>query len=237
MSQDTEVQDQENQANTEETAKTESKENSSLKLDGIFGVKLGMTSVYTDAGVRVPVTVLECNPWTVTQIKTKDKDGYEAVQVAGQPKKMKSSLKSEIGHFKKAGFQTGMKYCREIRQALPEGIELGQTVDLTSLTKGDLIKVSAISKGHGFSGAVRRHNFGGGPATHGSGFHRRPGSIGNREFPGRVMPGKKMAGQYGNEMVTTKGLTVVDVILDENILLVKGAVPGAKNTLVEIAKI
>lgn len=208
-----------------------------LKLDGFYGIKAGMTSIYTEQGVRVPVTVLECNPWTVTQIKTKEKDGYEAVQISAQPKKLKSSLKSEIGHFKKSGFDTGMRYSQEVRQSLPEGVSLGQKVDLTSFEKGDMLQVSAISKGKGFSGVVKRYNFGGGPATHGSGFHRRPGSIGNREFPGRVMPGKKMAGQHGNKLATTKGLEIIDILLDQNVLLVKGAVPGAKNTLVKFTKI
>ncbi len=210
---------------------------SALKLGGFFGVKSGMTSIYTEEGVRVPVTVLECSPWTVTQIKTKDMDGYEAIQISGLPKKLKSSLKAEIGHYKKSGFETGMRYCSEVRQALPEGAVLGQKVDLTAFEKGDILQVSSISKGKGFSGVVKRYNFGGGPATHGSGFHRRPGSIGMCEFPGRVMPGKKMAGQYGNKKITVKGLEVVDILLDENVLLVKGAIPGAKNTLVEFRKI
>lgn len=238
MSQDLENTETTQDGAPEATAEaTETQSGSSLKLNGFFGVKAGMTSVYTDQGVRVPVTVLECNPWTVTQVKTKDKDGYEAVQISGMPKKLKSSTKASIGHFKKSGFDTGMRYSREIRQDLPEGLELGQKVDLTSFAKGDILKVSAVSKGKGFSGVVKRYNFAGGPATHGSGFHRRPGSIGNREFPGRVMPGKKMAGQYGNKLITTKGLEIVDILLDQNVLLVKGAIPGAKNTLVKFSKI
>ncbi len=237
MSQDLENTDTTIDKAPESTTEFVESNTSSLKLEGFFGVKAGMTSVYTEQGIRVPVTVLECTPWTVTQIKTKDKDGYEAVQISAQPKKLKSSLKAEIGHYKKSGFNTGMRYSREVRQDLPEGIELGQKVDLTSFAKGDILKVSAVSKGKGFSGVVKRYNFGGGPATHGSGFHRRPGSIGNREFPGRVMPGKKMAGQHGNKLVTTKGLEIVDILLDQNVLLVKGAIPGAKNTLVEFSKI
>lgn len=209
----------------------------SVKLNGFFGVKMGMTSVYNDQGVRIPVTVLECNPWVITQVKTKDKDGYDAVQISSHPKKLKNSLKSEIGHAKKAGLLTGMRYSREIRQSLPEGISVGQKVTITSFEKGEILKVSAVSKGKGFSGVVKRYSFGGGPATHGSGFHRRPGSIGNREFPGRVMPGKKMAGQHGNKLATTKGLEIIDILVDDNVLLVKGSIPGAKNTLVEFVKI
>lgn len=241
MSQDNNEKVQENApevvAETTATESNSEKTPQALKLSGFFGVKAGMTSVYTDEGVRVPVTVLECSPWTVTQIKTKEKDGYEAIQISGKPKKLKSSLKSEIGHYKKSGFETGMKYSKEVKQALPEGVSLGQKVDLTSFEKGDTLQISSVSKGKGFSGVVKRYNFGGGPATHGSGFHRRPGSIGNCEFPGRVMPGKKMAGQYGNKKITVKGLEIVDILLDENVLLIKGAIPGAKNTLVEFAKI
>lgn len=227
----------ENQNVENEVVESAEVSSSALKLNGFFGVKAGMTSVYTEAGVRVPVTVLECKPWTVTQIKTVEKDGYEAVQISGEPRKLKNSLKAEIGHLKKAGIQTGMRYSREIRQALPEGVALGQKVDLSSFEKGDVLQVSALSKGKGFAGVVKRYNFGGGPATHGSGFHRRPGSIGNREFPGRVMPGKKMAGQMGNKISTTKGLEIVDILVDQNVLLVKGAIPGAVNTLVEFTKI
>lgn len=232
----------ENNLDTEAAADNQSVESSSsagsnLKLNGFFGVKMGMTSVYNEQGVRIPVTVLECNPWTVTQIKTKDKDGYEAVQISSHPKKLKSSLKSELGHFKKAGLQTGMRYSREVRQDLPADVAVGQKVTVASFEKGEMLQVSAVSKGKGFSGVVKRYSFGGGPATHGSGFHRRPGSIGNREFPGRVMPGKKMAGQHGNRLATTKGLEIIDILLEDNVLLVKGSIPGAKNTLVEITKI
>lgn len=232
----------ENNLDTEAAADSQSVESSSssgsnLKLNGFFGVKMGMTSVYNEQGVRIPVTVLECNPWTVTQIKTKDKDGYEAVQISSHPKKLKSSLKSELGHFKKAGLQTGMRYSREVRQDLPADVAVGQKVTVASFEKGEMLQVSAVSKGKGFSGVVKRYSFGGGPATHGSGFHRRPGSIGNREFPGRVMPGKKMAGQHGNKLATTKGLEIIDILLEDNVLLVKGSIPGAKNTLVEITKI
>ncbi len=220
-----------------QSADAESSTSSNLKLDGFFGVKMGMTSVYNEHGVRIPVTVLECTPWTVTQVKTKEKDGYEAVQISSHPKKLKSSLKSELGHYKKAGLQTGMRYSREVRQELPADVAVGQKVTLASFEKGQILQVSSVSKGKGFSGVVKRYAFGGGPATHGSGFHRRPGSIGNREFPGRVMPGKKMAGQHGNKLATTKGLEIIDILLEDNVLLVKGSIPGAKNTLVEIVKI
>lgn len=227
------------QENTEieavETASTPSEQ--ALVLNGFFGIKKGMSSLYTENGERVPVTVLECNPWVVTQIKTKEKDGYEAIQISGDPKKLKNSTKAQLGQVKKAGVDTAMRYSREIRQALPEGLSLGQKLTVSTFEKGQKVKVSSKAKGKGFSGVIKRYGFGGGPASHGSGFHRRPGSIGNCEFPGRVMPGKKMPGQYGNKTSTVKGLEIVQVLSDSNVLLIKGSIPGAVNSLVEITKI
>lgn len=217
----------------EQQAPTES----SLVLNGFYGFKRGMSSIYNENGERVPVTVLECKPWTVTQIKTLEKEGYTAVQISGVPKKTKNALKTELGHAKKAGLDTAQKYSGEVRQELPEGVALGQKVTVASFEKGQIVKVTATAKGKGFAGVVKRYGFGGGPATHGSGFHRKPGSIGNREFPGRVQPGKKMPGQLGNKPVTVKGLEVVDVIPEKNVLLLKGSVPGATNSLVKIVKL
>ena len=208
-----------------------------LQLKAFFGIKKGMSSAYTPEGVRVPVTVLECHPWTVTQVKTKEKEGYDAIQLASSPRKLKNSKKPEIGHFKKAGFETGMRFCREVRQKVDDEVVLGQKVTVKVFKKGQKVKVSATSKGKGFSGSIKRHNFQGGPASHGSGFHRRPGSIGNCEFPGRVIKGKKMAGQHGNITSTTLGLEVVEVIPEQHILVLKGAVPGAVNGLVKITRI
>lgn len=207
-----------------------------VKLSGLYAFKEGMSTVYNDKGEAVPVTILRYEPMVVSQVKTEENDGYEAVQVACEAKKEKNSLKSEAGHFKKAGFELGFKNVKEIRQTLPEGIALGAIVSIDSLVKGDFVKISAKSKGHGFSGTVKRWNFNGGPASHGSKFHRKPGSVGNRTWPGRVMPGKKLPGHYGDEMITVKNIEIVDVLPSENVLIVKGPVPGAKNTLVKLVR-
>lgn len=207
-----------------------------VKLSGLFAFKEGMSTVYNDKGEAIPVTILKYEPMVVSQLKTVENDGYEAVQVACVEKKVKNSLKSETGHFKKAGQENGFKHVKEIRQNVPEGLILGSVVSIESFSKGDVVKLSAKSKGHGFAGSVKRWNFNGGPASHGSKFHRRPGSSGNRTWPGRVMPGKKFPGHYGDETVTVKNIEVVDVIPSENVLIVKGPVPGAKNTLVKLVK-
>ena len=195
-----------------------------------------MTAIYDDKGVRIPVTVLECKPWTVTAIKTIEKDGYEAVQIGFGAKKIKNTTKSEIIQSKKAKLNTaGFIFKREVRGSIPENCDLGAKVSLDNFEQGTKVQVTAKSKGRGFSGVVKRHGFGGGPASHGSGFHRRPGSIGMCTFPGRVMPGKKMPGQYGNKNVTIGGLEVVAINSDENVLMIKGAVPGSFNTMVKVA--
>lgn len=207
-----------------------------IKLNGLFAFKQGMATVYNEQGESVPVTVLKYEPMVVSQIKTDAKDGYSAVQVSCLPKKLKNSSKSEINHMKKAGLETGAMYLREIRQSIPDGIALGSPVSLGSLQKGDVVKITGTSKGHGFTGSQKRWNFAGGPASHGSKFHRRPGSSGNRTWPGRVMPGKKFPGHYGDEKVTVKSVQVVDVIADENVIIVKGPVPGARNSIVRLVK-
>lgn len=218
------------------SAENKNQESAAVKLNGLFAFKVGMSTVYNDSGEVVPVTVLRYEPWIVSQIKTKERDGYEAVQLACRParsSRAKNSLKTQL---KAAGFENGAKLVREMRQDLPEGISVGQRLDLESLTKGDRVKVTGTSRGRGFSGVVRRWNFAGGPATHGSGFHRKPGSIGNRTWPGRVIPGKRMAGHYGNEATTVRNLEIVDVIPSENVVLVKGAIPGHRNSIVELVK-
>lgn len=207
-----------------------------LKLNGLFAFKEGMSTIFNDQGEAVPVTVLRYEPWVISQIKTNDKDGYEAVQVACHPKKAKNSNKSEKGHLAKAGFENGAQFVKELRQTLPEGAALGAQVSIESLSKGDFVKITSKSKGKGFAGSVKRWNFAGGPATHGSHFHRRPGSSGNRTWPGRVMPGKKFPGQLGNETVTVRNVEVVEINTTENVVLVKGPVPGAKNTLVKLVR-
>jgi large subunit ribosomal protein L3 len=207
-----------------------------LKLNGLYAFKEGMATVYNEQGEAVPVTVLRYETLVVSQIKTEEKDGYTALQLACQPKKLKNSTKAEMGHLKKAGFETGAQVVRELRQEIPADAKLGSRVAIDSLKKGDMIKITGTSKGHGFEGVVTRWNFAGGPAAHGSKFHRRPGSSGNRTWPGRVMPGKKFPGHWGDETVTVRGVTVVDVLPEENVVMVKGPVPGARNSLVRLVK-
>lgn len=208
-----------------------------IKLNGLFAFKEGMATVYNEKGEAVPVTVLRYETWKVSQIKTQDKDGYTAVQLAAVPKKSKNASTAETKHLNAAGFESGAKYVKELRSSnLPDGLKLGDSLSIDTLAKGDVVKITSTSKGHGFQGSVRRWNFAGGPATHGSKFHRRPGSSGNRTWPGRVMPGKKFPGHWGDETITVKNVVVVDVIASEGVVLVKGPVPGSKNTLVKLVK-
>lgn len=207
-----------------------------VKLNGIFAHKLGMSSVFSDSGEYVPVTVLKVEQWIVSQVKTNEKDGYSAVQIASRPKKAVNSTKAEKGHLKKAGFENGASFIKEIRQEVPADAVVGARVSIDSLAKGDVVRITATSKGKGFQGSIRRWNFQGGPGAHGSKFHRQPGSSGNRTWPGRVMPGKKFPGHLGAETVTVKSVRIIDVLHDEGILLVKGPVPGARNTLVKLVK-
>jgi large subunit ribosomal protein L3 len=208
-----------------------------IKLNGLYAFKEGMATIYNDKGEAVPVTVLRYEAWRVSQIKTMEKDGYTAVQLAAVPKKVKNSSTAETQHLKAAGFESGARYVKELRSdSLPADLKLGDVLSIDTLVKGDVVKITSTSKGHGFQGSVRRWNFAGGPATHGSKFHRRPGSSGNRTWPGRVMPGKKFPGHWGDETVTVKNVVVVDVIASEGVVLVKGPVPGSKNTLVKLVK-
>ncbi len=207
-----------------------------IKLNGLFAFKVGMSTIYNDKGEAIPVTVLRYEPWTVSQVKTVKQDGYDSIQIACSPKKAKNSNKAEKGHLAKAGFEAGARFVKEFRQALPEGATVGSKVSIDSLAKGDVVKMTSKSKGKGFAGVLKRWNFAGGPATHGSHFHRQPGSSGNRTWPGRVMPGKKFPGHLGDETVTVKNIEIVDVIPGENVVMVKGPVPGARNTLVKLVK-
>ncbi|MCB1115114.1 MAG: 50S ribosomal protein L3, partial [Chlamydiia bacterium] len=143
---------------------------------------------------------------------------------------------SEKGHIKSTGSKTGATFCREIRGEVPEGVQIGQEVTVDTFEKGQKVKITGQSKGRGFSGVLKRWNFGGGPAAHGSTFHRQPGSVGNRTWPGRIMPGKKLPGHFGDEQVTVKNVEIVEVQSDEGLLLVKGPVPGARNSLVQLLK-
>lgn len=235
MSEENKENPQEEVAATEETAAPKA-DTSTIKLNSLFAFKVGMSQVYGDDGQAIPVTVLKYNPWVVSQVKTKETDGYEAVQIAAMPKKAKNSSKAEIGHLKAAGFENGARYIKEVRGTLPEGVQVGQRVLIDSLQKGDRVQLKGKSKGRGFAGVMKRWGHGGGPATHGSGFHRRPGSIGNRTDPGRVMPGRKLPGHFGDANKSIPHVQVVDVMADESVLLVKGSVPGARNSIVQLIK-
>ncbi|HMN68141.1 MAG TPA: 50S ribosomal protein L3 [Bdellovibrionales bacterium] len=219
-----------------ETETTEQK-SGAVQIDGLFAFKVGMSAIF-EKGERIPVTVLKYEPMVVSQIKNKENDGYESMQVAFVAERASQSNGAMKKGFEKAGFENGAKFVRELRfDKMPEGVAVGTKIGLDSLKKGDTVKVTGLSRGRGFQGAVRRWNFNGGPATHGSGFHRRPGSVGNRTWPGRVMPGKRMAGQWGNETVTVRNLQIVDVIAEENVVLVRGPVPGSRNSLVCLTKV
>lgn len=207
-----------------------------LKLKGLFAFKEGMSTIYSESGEAIPVTILRYEPWVVSQVKTQDSDGYAAIQIACRPKKAKNSNEAEKGHLKASGLESGASLVREIRQALPEGASVGQKVAIDSLVAGDVVRLTGTSKGRGFQGSVRRFNFAGGPASHGSKFHRRPGSSGNRTWPGRVMPGKKFPGHWGDETITVKNVQVVQVLPEDGVVLVKGPVPGARNSLVRLLK-
>jgi large subunit ribosomal protein L3 len=221
---------------SEQTNQQNSKAGSEIILPSLFAFKIGMTQVTDDKGEMVPCTVLAYEPWVVSQVKTKQKDGYEALQLACRPRKEKRSPKSQNVVLKKAGFKAGAYFVREVRTAVPEGAALGSSLALTSLKKGDTVKATATSKGKGFQGAVKRWNAGGGPGAHGSTFHRQPGSSGNRTWPGRIMKGKHFPGHLGDETTTVSNLRVVDVYTDDNVILVSGSVPGGRNALVKIVK-
>jgi large subunit ribosomal protein L3 len=221
----------------EETEKTETKASGGCQLNSLFAFKVGMTSYFDDKGDMQAATVLKYEQLVVSQLKTKEKDGYEAVQVAFSPKREKRTSTAEKNHLKGTGFENGVYHIREVRQALPEGVAVGTKVDLASLKAGDNLKVTALSKGRGFAGVVKRHKVAGGPATHGSGFHRHPGSVGNRTWPGRVMPGKKFPGHMGFKNVTIKNLQVLDIVPEENVIIIRGPVPGSMNTLVQLTKV
>lgn len=201
---------------------------------GLLGKKIGMTRVYSEQGQAIPVTVIEAGPCVVLQKKTETKDGYNAIQVGFGPKKEARLNKPEAGHCKAAS-RGGFYHMKEFRVVDPETYELGQEIQLVELVKiGDEVQISGTSKGRGFQGVIKRHGFKGGRKTHGSMFHRRPGSIGCSAWPSRVIKGKKMPGRMGNEKITKKNLTVIDVRADEHIMLVKGSVPGAKEGLLQI---
>lgn len=201
-------------------------------MKGILGKKIGMTQVFTAEGVVVPVTVVEAGPVVITQIKTNETDGYQAVQIGFDDVKGKALNKPKKGHLAKAGVLK--RSLKEFRVDALEGYEVGQELKADVFAEGDMIDVSGISKGKGFQGPIKRHGQSRGPETHGSRYHRRPGAMAACAYPGRVFKNKKLAGHMGSVKVTVKNLEVVKVDAEKNLLLIKGAIPGAKGSTVTV---
>lgn len=202
-------------------------------INTILGRKLGMTQIFDEEDNVVPVTVIEAGPCVISQVKTVDKDGYNAVQLGFGDIAEKKLNKPEKGHFKQAKVEP-KRYLREVRIDQTEEVKVGDTVSVENFQDAKVVDVMGTSKGKGFQGTIKRWNFNSGPTTHGSRNQRRPGSIGQCAYPGRVRKGLHMSGHMGDERVTVKNLAVVRVDAEQNLLLVKGAVPGSKNALVQI---
>jgi len=204
-------------------------------VNKLIGKKIGMTRYFLGEGESVAATVLKVGPCVVTQKKTMDKEGYNAIQVGFEPQKEKRVNKPLKGHLDKAGAGY-FKVLREIRVDDPEPFELGQVIKADIFNIGDTVHVSGTSKGRGFAGVMKRWGFSGGRKTHGSRSHRIPGSIGCSATPGRVHKGRKLPGHYGHQRVTVRNLKVIDVRPEMDVVVVKGAVPGSRNSLIEIRK-
>ncbi len=198
---------------------------------GLIGKKLGMTQVFSGDGMVIPVTVIEMGPCVITQKKTKEIDGYDALQLGFGRKKQKNVTKPIQGHLKKTG--SGFpRVLREFRMISPEDYEEGQELKVDVFEVGDYVDVVGVSKGRGFAGVIKRYGFKGGRATHGSMFHRAPGSIGASAYPSRVFKGKKLPGHMGDKRKTIQNLVVVGIRPNENLILIKGSVPGSRNGIV-----
>ena len=207
---------------------------SEIEIKGILGTKLGMTQVFDEENRVIPVTVVEAGPCVVTQVRTKDNDGYDAVQIAYGEIDPRKVNQPEAGHFKKAEV-TPRRYVAEIRTADASSYEVGQTVGVDSFGDIEFVDVTGTSKGKGFAGAMKRHGFSGQGASHGNqAAHRRVGGIGARATPARVFKGKRMAGRMGNDRVTTQNLKIQKIDADSNLILIKGAVPGVRGGLLVV---
>lgn len=201
---------------------------------GLIGNKIGMTQIFDEVGNIVPVTILKVGPCVITQIKTKEKDGYDSIQMGYGNVSPKSLTQPEIGHLQKSNIQP-LKYLKEFRfRNKDKEFQIGQVLNVDLFTQGQSVSVQGKSIGKGFSGLQKRHNFTRGPMTHGSKNHRAPGSIGMGTTPGRVLPGKKMAGQLGNKILTVKNLRIIQINREKNILVIKGSVPGKPGNLLRI---
>lgn len=200
---------------------------------GLIGNKIGMTQIFDETGNIIPVTVLKVGPCVVTQVKTKSKDGYDAIQVGYRNTSSRTLTQPELGHLQKSDIRP-LKYLKEFRVNSSSEFSTGQIINVNSFKAGQLVNIKGRSIGKGFSGLQKRYNFARGPMTHGSKNHREPGSIGMGTTPGRVLPGKKMAGQLGNKITTVKKLRVIQINSEENILIIKGSVPGKPGNLLSI---
>ena len=203
---------------------------------GLLGKKLGMTGLFTSDDKYIPVTVVQVGPCVVTQIKTIATDGYDAIQLGFGEKKKSRMNRPLKGHLKKSG-ETHFAILREVPVDDPGQFNLGQTVGLDVFQIGERVDVTGITKGRGFSGVIKRHGFHGGKKSHGSHSHRIPGSIGCSATPAKVIKGKKMPGQYGNERKTVRNLKIVDIRSEDNLMMIKGAIPGSRHSLVTIKKL
>ena len=205
-------------------------------MSGLIGKKVGMTSIFDENGKNIPCTIIEAGPCVVTQVRTKEVDGYDALQLGFDDKAEKRATKAELGHFKKAGTSVKKKVVEF--QGFADNYKLGDTITVDFFTEGEFVDITGVSKGKGFQGVVRRHGFGGvGQTTHGQ--HNRlraPGSVGASSYPSRVFKGMRMAGRMGAEKVTVQNLKVLKVVAEKNLLVVKGCIPGHKNAYVTIHK-
>ena len=200
---------------------------------GLLGNKIGMTQIFDESGNIIPITILKVGPCVVTQVKTKLKDGYDSIQIGYGNVSNKSLTQPKLGHLQKSNSQP-LKYLKEFRTNNYKEFTLGQILNVNLFAPGQLVNIQGKTIGKGFSGLQKRHNFTRGPMTHGSKNHRAPGSIGMGTTPGRVLPGKKMAGQLGNKVITIKKMKIIQVNLEENILIIKGSVPGKPGNLLSI---
>lgn len=203
--------------------------------NGILGKKIGMINVFASDGCLVPVTVVEVGPCYITQIKSEKKEGYNALQLGFGAKPLTKANRPSAGHFSKSG-SPAFSTLREFRVETTEGYELGQPVEVGMFAVGQKVAVSGTTKGRGFAGTIKRHGFARGPETHGCRNHRRPGSVGCSAWPARIIKGKKMPGHMGDDRKTVKNLEIIDIRPEQNLLLIKGPVPGAKTGILEIVK-
>ncbi len=200
---------------------------------GLLGNKIGMTQIFDESGNIIPVTILKVGPCIITQIKTKSKDGYDSIQIGYGKVSSKLLTQPKLGHLQKSNIQP-LKYLKEFKVNNQYEFEIGQVLNVNTFSTGQFVNIKGRSIGKGFSGLQKRHNFTRGPMTHGSKNHRAPGSIGMGTTPGRVLPGKKMAGQLGNKTTTIKKLKIIQINSEANILVINGSVPGKPGNLLTI---